>query len=108
MNFNGIEYDDLTIEDIDYIVEKDPCTAAEHLNGHPLFNQQHIDTIVARKPLAAIGNLNRHPFFNQQHIDYIVEKVPWKAIKHLKHRLSDENLEWLAVHYPKDYEGLFK
>jgi hypothetical protein len=110
MIINGVkkEYDDLTIEDIDYLMEKEPWDTVRFLFAHPLLNQQHVDIIVKVDPWNATEYLNQHPFFNQQHIDYIIEKVPWKAITHLKHRLSDKNLEYLAINHSKDYEGLFK
>jgi hypothetical protein len=81
--FNDVtkDYNDLTAEEVDFIVENDPWHAAEYLNNHPLINIQHIG--------------------------YIVEKAPLCAVEYLNHRLSEENLEYLAFKHPDVYEGLF-
>jgi hypothetical protein len=75
------EYEDLTAQDIDYIVMKYHVYGVQYVCDHSLFNQQHVDCVV--------------------------KGIPWLAVIHLKHRLSDENLEYLAVNYPNNYEELF-
>ena len=82
-NINGVtkENDELTAEDVEYIVISS-WYSAEYLSHHPLLTQAHID--------------------------YIVEVDPELAVEYLKHRLSKENLEWLATKYPDLYEDLYK
>ena len=108
-NVKGIykDYNDLIIEDIYYLVEKDPWTAVKHLNKHPLLNQQHVDYLMEKAPWIVAECLSKHPLLNQQHIDYLVEKEPWYAVRFLKHRLTDENLEYLATNHSEEYEELF-
>lgn len=49
-------YNELTEEDIDYIVELRPWYAAEYLNQHPFFTQKHDDYIKTSHPWSDATN----------------------------------------------------
>lgn len=75
-------YNDLTQEDVDYIVEKYSWVAAKHLNQHPLLTQEDVDLIVKEEPCA--------------------------AAKYLSHKLPEKNIGYIANNHPQYLKAIFR
>lgn len=75
-------YNNITEEDMDYIVKNDYWRSAEYFNNHP--------------------------FFTQKHVDCVLDKDIWVAVEFLSHRLSEENINYISQKRPDLLKGIFK
>ena len=70
--------------------------ATSHLafaSARDKLSSKDIDTIVQDSPGIAAKYLKNHPLFNQSHVDKISINAPESAAKHLKKRLTSENID---------------
>ena len=101
-----VDPEQLSLDQIDAIVDQHPEQAIFYIHDH--LNKYHIDALVKKYPSSVAKHIPNHPKLNQTHIDYIVKETPRYAVVWLKHRLSEANLEYLALNHPAIYEELFK
>ena len=104
--FNFIEPDELSSEQVDFVIDVYPDSGIVSVK-HQL-NERQFNAIVIKYPGIAAQSLRDHPFLTQEHIDHIVKTTPQNAVGYLSDKLSEENLEYLAINHPEYYERLFE